>query len=543
MTSSATPAAVATPIATQPTVCAKTKGCKNEGFVCAASGCTKIICRKCYEVAVIKKNKISLDNALPDELVACTLKCHKKACNVTVNDQEAVDELDSQHWHRRVSWDNDTPTGSYEGSSEALLYDWLKQPGEFAYWKGNSQGISKVKIQHQVAKNINQEGFRLFGGPMRTRTAVQVGSKIAYIVNKFQKTYNWSHQTGQGIKDERNLSDQQFKDLVTGQFPHYWDLFDVMAERSSTRPVFSSDDLDITDDDDDDDALVEEVEAELVEVGATNPALENAHNEEEVELPSDDEGTPPDRGPTQLFAETADSSDDSEGEEAVNAGVTVASPVQHVYILDHQQSSAAMTLSSGKTASSRKRNNIANGAAAVAARNKRTATTGGSLVSSASFSNSIAQQQNSRAQKQQSVASVATSRKRNGDAGDTHALLSVIANKMDNYVFIWGKICGSVTKQLTVCPHPTVMGTTWPATDVMSNSSFGITKEQVGDGIPIFPTTVVGSIYSHWFLHQSKRGSVNQQNCIWKVEIFFEISTKLPSFFSIWPSVVCLSQA
>ena len=349
------------------------------------AGCTKIICRKCYEVAVIKRNKVSLDS-FPNEVVACTLKCLKKSCNLPVNNNdqdEVVDEADSQHWHRRISWDNDTPTGSYEGSLEALLYDWLKQPGEFAYWKGNSQGVSKVKIQHQVAKDINQQGFHRFGGPMRTRTTVQVGSMIAYIVSKFQKTYNWSHQTGQGIKDERNLDDQQFKDLVTGQFPHYWDLFDAMAERSSTRPVFSSDDLDIEDDDDDD--LVE-VEAE------TNPDLENPH-EEVVKLPSDD-GSPQDRGPTQLFAEAVDSSDDSDDEEAVTAGVTVASPVPHVYIFD--QPSSAMASLSAKSASLRKRASDAS-AAAVAARNKRTATTGGSLVSSASFSNSIAQhQQNSR---------------------------------------------------------------------------------------------------------------------------------------------------
>jgi len=134
----------------------------------------------------MKKNKIPLENGLPDELAACTVKCHKKALKGDSNNAAATtaDETDPQSWHRRTSWDNDTPTGGYEGSSEAMLYDWLKQPGQFAFWKGNLQGVSKNHIQASVAKQINEKGFRLFGGPMRARTAVQVGAKIAYIVGK-----------------------------------------------------------------------------------------------------------------------------------------------------------------------------------------------------------------------------------------------------------------------------------------------------------------------------------------------------------------------
>jgi hypothetical protein len=393
------------------------------------------VCRKCYEVGVVKKNNIVLDDALPDELVACTLKCHKKASNVTVNNNGPStvggQQDDSQNWHRRTSWDNDTPTGAYEGSSEALLYDWLKQPGQFAYWKGNSQGISKIRIQHQVAKDINEEGFRRFGGPMRTRTAVQVGSKIAYIVAKFQKTYNWSHQTGQGIKDERNLDEHQFKDLVSAQFPQYWDLFDVMAERSSTRPVFSSDDLDIEDEDEEEDEEEEEEEEgeeeDLVVVDTvTNPDTNPGRNDAVLQLQSEDDDSHQDRGPTRLFADVLDSSDEDEDEDAGNA-TGVASPVPHVYIVDQQEqqpsSGRTMESSGGKTTSSRKRGNDV----AASARKKRTATTGGSLVSSASFTNSVARQQQQK--KQQSVA---TSRRAGSTAAvDTHQILSAIHQKMD----------------------------------------------------------------------------------------------------------------
>jgi hypothetical protein len=402
--------------APQPIVCGKTKGCKNEGYVCAASGCVKTVCRNCYEVSVLTKNKIPLDNGLPDELAACTVKCHKKALKDSINSNQASDA--TEQWHQRSSWDLDTPNGEYQGSSEeALLYDsWLKVPGNFAFWKGNEeQGISKTRIQHTFAKQINDEGLRLFGPPIRTRTAIEVGGKITYIISKFLKTFNWSHQTGQGIREERNLTEAQFRDLVAAQFPHYWDLFEIMADRSSTRPVFASDDLDIPDDDDDadDDDLDipddnEENQEEPQEDGGPENEVEVVDLEAVVDDDDDDDNQ--DRGPAQLFRDDTSSIVDEE-EEAHHGNPL--SPVQNVYVL---QPSSSRTVSSSKTTSSRKKA-------------RRSSATTGSLVSSAaSLAPSIAQQQKLQQQQQRNAAAM----KKGPAAMDTNTVIRYLAAKMDN---------------------------------------------------------------------------------------------------------------
>jgi hypothetical protein len=50
--------------------------------------------------------------------------------------------------------------------------------------------------------------------------------------------------TGQGIKDDQDLSDEKFKDLIKDRWCHFWDLHDIMGERSCMQQVFASDELD-----------------------------------------------------------------------------------------------------------------------------------------------------------------------------------------------------------------------------------------------------------------------------------------------------------
>ena len=140
--------------------CSKTKGCTNVGYVCAAHGCNRLICRTCYEL-VLSKHNILDDDSLPEELAACTLKCHRKALRkaaqtITNNERNSSDRTEPQ----RCSWDKDTCNGEYEGSSEAMLLDWFKVPGNFAQWRGNTQGISKKDIQQQLADSINLAGLQ-----------------------------------------------------------------------------------------------------------------------------------------------------------------------------------------------------------------------------------------------------------------------------------------------------------------------------------------------------------------------------------------------
>ena len=178
------------PIPQQSMLCSKTKGCGNEGLVCAGSGCVKVICRNCYEVAVLTKNKIKLEDALPDELAVCTVRCHKKATKAGINNAILLPsscDNGGTTGDQRIPWDNDTETGEYDGSSEAMLLDWLKIPGNFAHWKGNERGISKREIQMELAEMLNREGQRMHI-IARDRDKKQVGAKIRYVCRKFQDT-------------------------------------------------------------------------------------------------------------------------------------------------------------------------------------------------------------------------------------------------------------------------------------------------------------------------------------------------------------------
>ena len=61
-------------------------------------------------------------------------------------------------------------------NSEAMLIDWLQVHGNYAKWKGNSNGISKSKIQKEIANLLNKKGAEM--GIQQGRTADQVGAKI-----------------------------------------------------------------------------------------------------------------------------------------------------------------------------------------------------------------------------------------------------------------------------------------------------------------------------------------------------------------------------
>jgi hypothetical protein len=144
----------------------------------------------------------------------------------------------------RLSWDDDTADGSFAMSSEAMLLDWLKTPGNYQTWRGNDRGITKLAIQQEIANSINAEGLRQ--NINRQRTEKQVGAKIAHMEQKFRSTLSFMECTGQGIKDEKNLSDDKF---ITKQWSHFWDLFDIMADRSCMIPVSNTEEIGVTADD------------------------------------------------------------------------------------------------------------------------------------------------------------------------------------------------------------------------------------------------------------------------------------------------------
>jgi len=215
--------------------CNKTNGCTNAGVECAAQKCSKVVCQECYVTKVLLKNKLTIHDALPrtangDLRVACTKKCHE-VLKKTLASGDPV----------RVAWDTDTPNGDFEGSSEAILLDWLKVHGNYSRWRGNREGISKQRIQQELADTINLDGISK--GVPRNRTEKQVGAKIQQIERKYRETLSWKNHTGQGIKEDQGLDEVSFNCLVMKRWRHFFDLQPIFQDRSCMGPIFNSDDL------------------------------------------------------------------------------------------------------------------------------------------------------------------------------------------------------------------------------------------------------------------------------------------------------------
>ena len=70
----------------------------------------------------------------------------------------------------------------------------------------------------------------------------QVQSKIKHLERSFQKTYKFSFaETGQGLMEQ---SKGTFHEAVLKMCPHYFDLFNVMKDHSSSMPEINLEDLD-----------------------------------------------------------------------------------------------------------------------------------------------------------------------------------------------------------------------------------------------------------------------------------------------------------
>lgn len=200
--------------------------------------------------------------------MACTKKCHEIAVKLLTNGEPA-----------RIPWDTDTPNGEYEGSSEAILIDWLKTHGNYSRWRGNKEGLSKQKIQLEIAEKLNNDGIKK--GILRHRTDKQVGAKIQQIERNYRETLLWTNQTGQGIKEAQGLDDEKFRDLVIKRWRHFYELSPIFRDRSCMGPVFHSDDLDIEEALSDDESTLNPDNTEDGDVAEKQNNEENNEDESE----------------------------------------------------------------------------------------------------------------------------------------------------------------------------------------------------------------------------------------------------------------------
>ena len=86
-------------------------------------------------------------------------------------------------------------------NSFSILLNWMTKQGNFARFRGNSEGKTKLAIFNGIAKLIKDEGV------LAVRTGEHVLDKIQAIEKAFKIAHDWVHQTGQGVDDEVQFID------------------------------------------------------------------------------------------------------------------------------------------------------------------------------------------------------------------------------------------------------------------------------------------------------------------------------------------------
>lgn len=246
---------------------------------CAASGCNKMLHLECYEQNVLAKFDL---HPLPGINVACTKSHHTKATKELSGGGE-----DQAEGGRKGNWESDGKLGPTDPhTSMKILLDWWMAEGNYSKFCGkNNEGVKKIQFCHNLAAKISEETATI-------RDGKSVLNKIQHIERTFKEAHNFAEsETGAGIRENDGVT--TFEDLVKKKCPFYYDIYDIMIDRASTRPKATSyEDLDGAepedDDDDDDDihSFQDRLEAEIrnsitgvaeirnISMGAPNASVE-----------------------------------------------------------------------------------------------------------------------------------------------------------------------------------------------------------------------------------------------------------------------------
>lgn len=143
----------------------------------------------------------------------------------------------------RLLWTKDGKNGPDDPTtSMSILLKWLTTEGNYNKYRGGSGSLGKGKMYwcNILSQEIKQAGVRTI------RTPKAIKNKISNIEDMFKEAHDWAHQTGAGVKED---DPRQFNDYVKKKCPYYFDLLEVMQDRATARPQFTSDDYGSDDDD------------------------------------------------------------------------------------------------------------------------------------------------------------------------------------------------------------------------------------------------------------------------------------------------------
>jgi hypothetical protein len=210
-----------------------------EKLKCAANGCNKMLHLECYESNVLAKYDL---HPLPGINVACTKAHHAKATKELSGGGE-----DQAEGGRKGNWESDGKLGPTDPhTSMKILLDWWMAEGNYSKFCGkNNDGIKKIQFCNNLAAKITEE-------TSTSRDGKNVLNKIQHIERTFKEAHNFAEsETGAGIRE--NDGETTFQDLVKKKCPFYYDIYDIMIDRASTRPKATSYELDGKETDGDED--------------------------------------------------------------------------------------------------------------------------------------------------------------------------------------------------------------------------------------------------------------------------------------------------
>jgi len=151
-----------------------------------------------------------------------------------------------------MPWTRDGPGGpdDIENSSENIIIQWLSIPANFERWKGDDRmGKKKKRVALELSELIAEKGCT------RKRSPHQVQEKINRMFSTFKAADDWATHTGQGVKETEGI--KAFEEAVKKRCPYYFELADVMLDRSSTRPPI--DDIDMSAEDEEEEESTEAI--------------------------------------------------------------------------------------------------------------------------------------------------------------------------------------------------------------------------------------------------------------------------------------------
>ena len=129
----------------------------------------------------------------------------------------------------RLLWTKDGKNGPDDPTnSMSILLRWLTTEGNYNKYRGGPTSFGKGKIHWCtiLSKDMRAVGIRKYRSPKAIK------NKITNMEDAFKTAHDWANQTGAGLKEG---DPGQFNGYIQKKCPYYFDLLEVMQDRTTSR--------------------------------------------------------------------------------------------------------------------------------------------------------------------------------------------------------------------------------------------------------------------------------------------------------------------